>query len=189
MTYATIEPPLAEPLTLAEAKAHLRLDGSDEDDLVLSLIRVAREHLEAVAGLCLMTRTLRLYLDRWPDDGVIQIARGPVQAIETVTVYDADGEAVAVPLARHRLDRESQPARLTLNQFVNSGGQINGIEIDFTAGFGDAATDVPDTLKRAMLMHVAHMFAWRGAVAAADQPAGVPAGYDRLLAPYLPARL
>lgn len=189
MTYATIQPPLAEPLTLAEVKAHLRLDGSDEDDLIVSLVKVAREYLERTGGLCLMTGTFRLYLDDWPTGGVIQIARGPVQAIESVTVYDADGVAASVSLDGHRLDRVSQPARLMLNRFVNAGSGINGIEIDFTAGFGDTPTDVPDTLKRAMLMHIAHMFEWRGAVCVADQPAGVPGGYDRLVAPYLAARL
>ncbi|MDI7861266.1 head-tail connector protein [Rhizobiaceae bacterium n13] len=189
MTYATIRPPLAEPLTLAEAKAHLRLDGSDEDDLLLPLVKAAREHLERLSGLCLMTQALRLYRDDWPADGVIQIARGPVQAIESVTVYDTGGEPVAVSLDGHRLDGASHPARLTLNQFVNSHAAINGIEIDFVAGFGDAATDVPDMLKRALTMHVAHMFEWRGAVSMAGQPAGVPAGYDRLVTPYLPARL
>ena len=53
-----------------------------------------------------------------------------------------------------------------------------------TAGDGEAATDVPDTLKRAMLMHVAQMFAFRGAVAPENQPAAVPAGYERLVSPF-----
>ena len=61
---------------------------------------------------------------------------------------------------------------------------LNGIEIDFTAGFGESGTDVPDTLKRALLLHVAAMFEYRGAVSAADQPAVLPEGYDRLLAPF-----
>ncbi|MNV87283.1 hypothetical protein D3C71_1813970 [compost metagenome] len=61
---------------------------------------------------------------------------------------------------------------------------MNGIEIDFIAGYGEAGTDVPDTLKRAMLMHVAQMFAFRGAVALENQPAAVPAGYERLVSPF-----
>jgi uncharacterized phiE125 gp8 family phage protein len=48
---------------------------------------------------------------------------------------------------------------------------------------------VPDTLKRAMLMHVAQMFAFRGTVAVEDQPADIPAGYDRLIAPFMIRRL
>jgi uncharacterized phiE125 gp8 family phage protein len=72
---------------------------------------------------------------------------------------------------------------------VKPGRAVNGIEIDFRAGFGDAATDVPDTLKRAMLTHVAQMFSCRGVVGLEDQPALIPSGYDRLIAPFLIRRL
>nr|CAD6610872.1 bacteriophage protein [Rhizobium sp. Khangiran2] len=86
MTYAQITPPIAEPLTLAEVRAHLRLDDTQEDALLSSLIATAREHLERETGLCLMAQAWRLYLDDWPADGIIRIAKSPVQAIQTVTV-------------------------------------------------------------------------------------------------------
>jgi uncharacterized phiE125 gp8 family phage protein len=189
MTYVLITPPAAEALTLAETKAHLRLDTADEDDLVNRLITVARQHLERSTGLCLMTQGWRLSLDSVSEDGVIPIARGPVQTIESLTVYDSAGEASAVSLAGHVLDGIRRPARLVLPQRVIPGRAVNGIEIDFTAGFGATATDVPDTLKRAMLTHVAQMFACRGVVAPDDQPALIPPGYDRLIAPFLIRRL
>ena len=184
MTYLLIAPPAAEVLTLAEAKAHLRLDGADEDDLLSSLIRVAREHLERTTGLCLLTQSWRLYLDSLYEEGVIQIAKGPVQAIESVTVFDADGVASSPSLEGHVLDGASRPARLLLPSPLRAGRAVNGIEIDFTAGYGDSAADVPETLKRAMLTHVAQMFSCRGVVAPDEQPALIPAGYDRLVAPY-----
>ncbi|RYC26840.1 head-tail connector protein [Ciceribacter ferrooxidans] len=189
MTYALITPPAAEPLTLAEVKAHLRLDDAGEDGLLAGLVTVAREHLERQTGLMLITQTHRLYCDAWPAGGVIQIDRGPVQAIESVTVYDGDGNPLHVSLQDHLLDGESRPARLWLRDPPAPGRALNGIEIDFRAGFGDTGADVPDTLKRAMLMHVALMFCYRGAVAPADQPAAIPAGYDRLVAPFARRRL
>ena len=45
------------------------------------------------------------------------------------------------------------------------GRAMNGIEVEFSAGFGESGADVPETLKRAMLLHVAAMFACRGVVA------------------------
>lgn len=189
MTYAEINPPLAEPITLAEVKAHLRLDGSDEDALLLRLIRVAREHLEKEAGLCLMARTLRLYLDGWPKSGVLHISRGPVISLQAVTVYDGEGVAEAHAIGGHLLDGVARPARLWLPQTPDPGRAINGIEVDFIAGFGETAADVPDGLKRAMLMHVALMFAWRGAVPLEHQPAAIPQGYERLIAPHARRRL
>lgn len=189
MTIAELTPPLAEPITLAEAKAHLRLDASDEDALLATLIRAAREHLENTTGLALISRTFRLYLDDWPASRVIAIARGPVRTIENVTVYDADGVAVALDVSGYLLDGEARPARLVLPERRAAGRAINGIEIDFTAGFGESGADVPDTLKRAMLLHVAAMFELRGVLDVKDQPGAIPAGYDRLVAPYRLRRL
>ncbi len=189
MTYAQTTPPSAEPLTLAEVKAHLRLDGSDEDALLASLISTAREYLERETGLCLISQIWRLYLDRWPGDGVIRISKSPVQAIETITVYDADGVSLEVPLEDHLLDGEGRPARLWLRHPPEPGRSVNGIEIDFSAGFGEAGTDVPDTLKRAMSLHIGHMFTFRGVVSPENQPAGIPDGYERLIAPFRMRRL
>lgn len=184
MTTTTLTPPQAEPLTLADIKAQLKIDGNDEDDLLASLITTARQHLEAETGLCLMTQSLRLYLDDWPASEVIHIAKTPVQTIDTVTVYDENGNAVQASLTDYLLDGQARPARLWLRNPPLPGRPINGIEIDFTAGFGAAATDVPDTLRRAMSLHVATMYAYRGVVSPADQPAALPVGYERLIAPF-----
>lgn len=189
MTITELAPPIGEPLTLADAKAHLRIDGSAEDDLISSLIRTVREHLERETGLALLTRTFRLYLDDWPRSRVIQIVRGPVQTIEAVTVYDADGMPAEIDVSGFVLDGQARPARLVLPEQPAPGRAINGIEIDFSAGFGATGADVPDTLKRAMLLHLALLYEFRGAVAPDDQPAAVPAGYDRLIAPFRRRRL
>jgi len=189
MTYAQTAPPIAEPLMLAEAKAHLRLDGSDEDTLITSLIKTAREHLERETGLCLIAQSWRLYLDRWPNDAIVRIEKSPVRTIDAVTVYEADGTAVEVPLEDHLLDGEARPARLWVKNPPMLGQAMNGIEIDFSAGFGEAGADVPDTLKRAMSIHIGHMFAFRGVVSPDQQPAGIPDGYERLIAPYRRRRL
>ncbi|MDR6757212.1 putative phiE125 gp8 family phage protein [Mycoplana sp. BE70] len=189
MTIVELMPPGAEPITLAEVKAHLRLDGSAEDELLGSLIRTARDHLERETGLALIARPFRLYLDDWPEERVIQIARGPVQAIESVTVYDDVGAPLEVGLIGAVLDGNARPARLLMSALPAPGRALNGIEIDFTAGFGEAGTDVPDTLKRALMIHVAAMYELRGVMSADDQPGGVPAGYDRLVAPFRMRRL
>ena len=184
MTIIELTPPVVEPLTLVEIKAHLRLDGEEEDGLLLALATVAREHLERDTGLVLAAREFRLCLDDWPEDGVLTIARGPVRAVTAVTVYDDEGEPQAVDLDGHLLDGQARPARLWLRETPPADRVLNGIEVEVSAGFGEGGTDVPETLKRAMLLHVAAMYACRGVVAADAQPAVVPPGYDRLIAPF-----
>ncbi len=193
MTLVELAPPGAEAITLAETKAHLRLDGTAEDELLAALIRAARAHLERETGLALIARSFRLYLDAWPESRVIRIVKGPVQTIEAVTVYDDAGVPVELDVTGAVLDGAARPARLLLPAqpaaLPGPGRALNGIEIDFVAGFGEAGTDVPDTLKRAMLVHVAAMYELRGVLSPAEQPGAVPAGYDRLVAPFRMRRL
>ncbi|OLP54920.1 hypothetical protein BJF92_14070 [Rhizobium rhizosphaerae] len=189
MTLAELTPPGSEPLTLAEAKAHLRLETADEDALVTALIRTVRQHLERETGLALITRSLRLYLDDWPDTRIISLPVGPVTAVDGVTLYDAEGHPSEIGAAGFVLDGRAYPPRLLAPVLPSPDQPLNGIEIDLTAGFGPTGATVPDGLKRAMLQHLALLFAFRGVVAPQDQPAGVPLGYDRLLAPYRMWRL
>ncbi|WP_180897670.1 head-tail connector protein [Martelella soudanensis] len=188
MSYALITPPAEEPVSLSEAKAFMRLDGSEEDEFVAALIVAAREYLESVSGLALVTQTWRLYRDTWPASGMISLAHGPVQAVDQVTAYDADGEATAIALDGARLDGRARPARFYLPGMGGWRAGVNGIEVAFTAGFGAAAA-VPEAARQAILRHVAHMFVFRGAVGPDQQPAGVPDGYDRLIAPLKAWRL
>jgi len=184
MTLILTGPALGEPVTLSETKAHLRLDTGDEDALINTLIAAARAHCEAATGLALMTQSFRLFLDDWPEKQVIQIPKSPVQAIDTVNVYDAAGQPQVVSLAGMALDGRARPARLFLTERPSPEPEINGIEIDFTAGFG-TANDIPPELNRAMLLHIALMFEFRGAVAPGMQPAGIPHGYDSLVSPWV----
>ncbi|AJY47232.1 head-tail connector protein [Martelella endophytica] len=188
MSYQLMTPPAEEPVSLAEAKAFLRLDGSDEDGLVTALVKTAREHLETVTGLSLVTQGWRLYRDDWPASGMISLARGPVQSIEAVTVYDGEGVAETISLDGFGLDGRARPARLYLPALAGKRVGPSGIEVDFTAGFG-AATAVPEAAKQALLRHVAHMFVFRGAVGPDLEPSGAPEGYDRLIAPLKAWRL
>lgn len=188
MTYALLTPPAEEPVSLAEAKAFMRLDGDDEDALLTELIGTARHYLETVTNLSLVSQTWRLYRDDWPSSGLISIAHGPVRSVDRVTSYDGNGNAISVDISRGRLDGDARPARYYLPLMARATAALNGVEIEFTAGHG-TAEDVPPTAKQAILRHVAHMFVFRGAVAAGDQPAGVPDGYDRLIAPLKAWRL
>ena len=189
MTIAELAPPVGEPLTLADARAHLRIDDTADDAMIADLITTVRDHLERTTGLVLIARTFRLYLDAWPEGRVLEIGRGPIVSIETITGYDALGAPFEADMTGFVLDGTALPARLSLPVGLETARAVNGVEIDFTAGFGTTGTEVPASLKRALLLHLALLYAYRGAVSPGDQPADVPAGYDRLVAPFRRMRL
>jgi uncharacterized phiE125 gp8 family phage protein len=186
--YRTVEPS-AEPVTLAEAKQHMRIAHDSEDTLISGLIRAARDEVEKSAGVALLDQDWRLALDDWPKNDTAALMRHPVKQVLSVTLYGADGEASVMNPADYQLDALSRPARLHFERRPQSLRVMNGIEIDFRAGYGEAGTEVPDLLKRAILMLVAYWYEFRGAVGVADHPAAYPAGYERTIAAYRARRL
>ncbi|WP_274629677.1 head-tail connector protein [Arvimicrobium flavum] len=186
--FRTVEPAV-EPVTLAEAKAHLRLDHDSEDGLVSGLIRAARDEVERSTGLALIDQTWRLVLDRWPRSGCAAITKHPVKAILSVTAYGPDGEASLVDPGTYQFDGLSRPARLHLEADTAPLRAMNGIEVDFSAGFGESGPDVPDLLKRTILLLVAHWFEFRGTFGPGDQPVSFPVGYERMISGYRTRRL
>lgn len=189
MTLIRTIAPAVEPVTLVEAKAHLRITHTSEDVLIGGLIVAAREDVERTTGLALIDQSWRLVLDRWPKDDMVPLQRHPVKQVLSVTIYDSEGAASLVNPTQYQLDSLSRPARLHFERAPERLRRMNGIEIDFQVGFGEAGTDVPDLPKRAMLLLVAHWYEFRTGFGPADQPVSYPAAYDRLLSSYKARRL
>jgi len=148
---ATVEPQV-EPLSLTEAKAHLRVEVSTDDDLITSLIKVARQYAEAVTGRQLSVATLRLTLDEFPseNDEQITLLRPPVHYISSISYVDTDGVTQTVDSSDYQLDRATEPARLRPaygTSWPSARDQMAAVTIDYVAGYVtqftvDASTDV-----------------------------------------------
>ena len=185
MTLALISPPAVEPVTLGDMKQHLRVSHDSEDALIASLNKAAREELEQATGLALISQGWRLYLDCWPGTLTVLIHKAPVIALSAVTIYDAAGAPSPAPLSGFVLDRFSRPARVAVPDAITAPGKkLNGIEIDFTAGFGTTGVDVPDGLKRAIMLLAAHWYEFRGAETFDRESAAWPPSFERFVSRY-----
>ena len=143
---AETTPPAAEPLLLAEVKSHLRIDQSSDDNLLAALITSVRQICEQVSGLALINRNYSLYLDSWDSD-VLFLPQPPLVSVSAVKVYAEDGSFSVYAADNYLADNKSLTPRIVLK----SGAALplparsaNGIEIQYTAGFGTAAANVPD---------------------------------------------
>ncbi|MCT8971217.1 head-tail connector protein [Microbaculum marinisediminis] len=183
MTLILVTPPAAEPLSLADAKAFLKVEHDDEDALIGTLIAAARLHVEAAIRRVLVTQAWRLVLDGWPPGRTVEIPLSPVAAITAVTVYDRDGAPAVLDPSAYVADVSSFLARLMVRDTVAPGAAFNGVEIDFTAGYGDPA-DVPAPLVQAIRQLVAHWYETREPVAFGGPVAQVPGTVAALIAPY-----
>lgn len=182
--------PAVEPVTAAEAKAHLRIDGTAEDVLIGSLILTSRLHIETALGLALITQSWRLLLDDWPEDSV-EFPLRPVQTVTAVRVRAADGTAMTLDADDYLVDAVSAPPRLVRNgaAWPAPGKAALGVEIEFAAGYGTVASAVPAPIRQALLMLVAHWYEHRDPIEIGSAETAVPLGVSELLMPYRIARV
>ena len=183
--------PSAEPLTLDEIRAHVRVDGGMEDALLQSLLLTSRLHIEAALGLALITQRWRLVLDLWPQDGVVDLPLSPVLSIDEIRVLGRDGTVHVVAGSDYQLDASARPARIVRHEgsWPGPGRKVAGIEIDFTAGFGGTSNDVPEPVRQALLLLVAHWYEHRDPIEIGTPATAVPHAVTRLLNPYRAVRL
>lgn len=174
-------PPAEEPVSLAEARAWLRVEsGNDEDDLIGQLIVAARIRCEWHCGRAFVTQGWTLWLDGL-GDGLVALPLPPLAGVDSVTLYDTGDVATVLDASGYRVDA---PGGRVIFAAAHPGLRaVAGIAIAFTAGYGDAAA-VPADIKSAILQTVAWLYEHRGGDA---MP--VPDGALALLAPYRAARL
>ena len=183
--------PAAEPISLAEAKAHLRIDADDEDALIEQLIVAARMFVERTLGLALITQGWSYFLDFWPRSSCVTLPIAPVQAISAVILHDGAGGSTTLDADDYAVDVLSQPARLVLNGATPPvvARALNAFEIAFTAGYGEEASDVPAPIRQALNLLVAHWFERREPVVLGVGATEVPSTVAGLLLPYRRVRL
>lgn len=177
-----VSQPNQEPVSLAEAKSHLRIDGTDDDTLIGLCIGASRQYFENSCQIHIASKTVQLALDSfpvtvpnltvtsninypfqtkyYPFDGVIYLT-GPVSSVESVAYTDTALAEQA--LASYRVDLISNPARITYATAWPTTAKItNAVRVNYTAGFANGA--VPKLLKAGILFYVSHLYENREAV-------------------------
>jgi uncharacterized phiE125 gp8 family phage protein len=173
---------MAEPITLAEAIANLRVDSSDEDALIEALIIAAREYVENYTGLLLVAREVR---DSFDGRRPFELSGWPVADDATVAISYLDDGGTSQPLLGYRLSTGKRPARLLATSASGSGFAVgpDAVWATYMAGYPTPA-DVPQALKQAMLLLVGHWYGNREAVNVGNITSELPFTVQALLAPY-----
>tara|TARA_R110002074_G_C12426503_1_gene656426 strand:- start:621 stop:1184 length:564 start_codon:yes stop_codon:yes gene_type:complete len=182
MTLMLMSGAASEPVTLDEARAHLRLDTENEDMLLGAFLTAARVTLEAQTRRAFVTQSWRLILDAWPEPAVT-LPLAPVSAITSVTMNDEGAPRVVSP-ALYDIALEGDAPRLAAKGgWPAPSRRVGGIHIDFTAGYGEASA-VPAPLRQAILLLAAHWFEHREPVSLGDTAGELPLSVSALIAPY-----
>lgn len=185
----TITPPAVEPVSLARAKSHLRIDHDEEDDLITGWIRAARELTELHTGKRWVTQTVRLTLPGWPTDctsgiaGAIRLPVEPVASVDAFRYFDSSGTEQTFDAEDYQtwLDHSPPlvcPAADSYWPALKSG-KVAPVAIEFTAG--GALQSVPEGVSLAMLLAIGNWDENRGDAGSAKAlPPAVKAQLDLL---------
>lgn len=163
--------PQTEPVSTAEAKAHLRVTDDNDDAYIATLIKVARRMCEGYAGVSFITQTRVMKLDYFPSclPHEIELPFGPVLAISGndtkaptpnalgITYVDDDGDTQTLVLnTDFYLDSHSDVARLSpVDSWpTDVDDRVNAITVTYTAGY----TSVPEVVKQAMLLQIGSLY-------------------------------
>lgn len=173
-----------EPLSLAEAREHLRVDHFDDDGVISGCILAARQHIENVTGLVLSTSTWTMTLDGAPADGWVLLLREPVQSVSAVRYYNTAGVLTTWSGTEWESDLNSSPPRIRPREtysWPSVKDVLSAVQVEFVAGYG-GPDSVPQPVMHAMRLLVGHFYENREAASGALSP--LPFAVDALLAPY-----
>lgn len=154
-----VTPPVAEPVTLAEAKKQLELASSDtaHDAQLSLLIQAAREQWETDTDSCCLTQTWKIYAEEFDDDE-IYLPKRPVQSVTHVKYYDAANVQQTLSTAVYSFDDAARAVRLdSLSIWPAVYDRFDAITITFVAGYSSAML-VPAIHKQAILLLVGKYF-------------------------------
>ena len=187
--------PAVEPVSVSEAKAHLRVDISDDDAYIGALITAARKYCEEYLDRALVSQQLTLRMDTFPYE--FELPRPPMATSGTLTAttvtyaLDPGSSGTATPTtttlsaSSYRVDRDSTPGRIRTvygGSWPSHLSDPNAVTVTWWAGYGSAGSDVPQTIRHAMLMLIGHLYENRqAAVATGAVPQDVPFGVKALL--------
>lgn len=162
MALICVTGPVVEPVTLQEAKLHMRVDIDTDDALIAALITAAREHLETTSRpqLAMLTQTWRYLADAWPTSDVLQLRPYPLQSVSSINYTDEDGATTTMSSSDYQVDTYSQPGRIYITDGWPSTTlqDMNGLAIEFVAGYGDTASSMPQQMRQALLLLVSHWY-------------------------------
>lgn len=149
------------PLTLDEAKGHLRILGGDLDAEIQAALEAAVEYCETVTGRALrVSHTLTQKYCEWPS-GPVEFDRQPVTAVSSVTYYDADGASQTLASSNYRLQASTLAAGVLEwdDDFTRPtlDSRDDAVTITFTAGYAALAT-VPAMAKYAIKLKLSEIF-------------------------------
>ena len=170
-------------VSLAEAKAHLRVSGTQDDTYITTLIEVATNDVQNFTRRTLLPTTYTIYFDQFPT--YIDLHTAPVSSVTSVK-YETESGEQTLASDKYNNDVQAEPGRvypLGGSTFPTAKDMPNAVKVQFVAGYTDAAS-VPAAIKQAMLLIIGRYYEQRQDVIVGTIVNEMPKAVEYLLTPY-----
>lgn len=159
---AVVTAATVEPITVAELKEFLKLDSNGEDAVLAVLLTAAVNEAEKWTHRAFVNRTLRVWFDYAPPGGGnFELPYSPAVSITSIKSYDDDDTETTMDADDYKTDLVGEPPRISLPRggtWPSSLRPMNAVAIEYVAGYGAAASNVPAGIKNALFMICAHYY-------------------------------
>ena len=152
-----IIPPAALPVSLAEAKLNLRIDGNEQDSLIEAWIHGITAHAEHLTGRSFINQTWRVTLDKFPDAIELPVPASSV----TVKYLDDAGIEQTLDPADYIVDTASEPGYAVPGvgkAWPGTYDRINAVNVDVVAGYGATDASIPKGIKLYILARLVEQY-------------------------------
>lgn len=184
MSLTLVTGPTRDPVSLAEAKAHCRIDTADDDGLIAGYLLAARQHVEIYTRRALITQTWDQIGDELGSEIVLE--RPPVQSVTSVKYLDSAGVEQTLAPSQYRLVQRRTGEFVIVPAYGVTWPSVQDVEsavtVRFVAGYLPEA--FPEPLRHAILLLVGHWYEHREAVDDRGTAAEVPIGFEPLVFPF-----
>lgn len=177
----------AEPLSLQDAKDHVRVASSGEDIYIEGLIRAARKRWEGFSRRGFLKQKLRHTRDAWPRTDVWELPRGPMFSTTAVkvTYRPSTGGTQTFDSTNYIIDDRSMLPRLVLKDGESWPStklqEAIGIDAEFEVGYGKQSTDVPENIRHALRLTIGSNFEHREDIVVGSQAVEIPQSARQLM--------
>ena len=162
--------PVAAAIALGDAKAYLRITSTAENDIITRVVSAATGYVESALGRSLISTSWRESFERFPVSGMwsIPLQRCPLASVTTIKYYDTDGNQQTWSSDEYHVftPRETSGSVRLGADYTWPGTETARpypIEVEYIAGYGDAASAIPEELLQAVYMVAEHWYRYRGA--------------------------
>jgi uncharacterized phiE125 gp8 family phage protein len=183
--FKVVTPATSNPITLTEAKTHLKVDTTADDTFITNLIKSATSSAQEYTNRFFIATTIQQVGDKWED--ISNLLKSPVASVTNIKYVDTSGSLQTLNTNVYFVDDVNKPARIGLkpNQsFPEIIDRLNAVQVNYVVGIAAGPDEVDEGIRQALLLTIGNWYQNRQAVVTGTIATELPMNAKFLLDQY-----